>query len=378
MHQPPQQPRPEAAPGLPGGRPMLTVPAARNRPTKRRRRSRGGTRAWRLTVVRTAARRRPAAIAARCAQAVLACCLATALSAAGFTLMPRAAAASQPGRHLHNTATAGRPAPSRHRRAVNPVAAPPPHGTPHANTARAALSAALARLLRHHTGRLAAAVTDLGTGATATYHARQAFPTASIVKAGILAALLLQRQHQHAAPGPGEQALAAAMIENSDNAAATALWTTIGGAAGLAAADQALRLRHTVPGPRGWWGLTTTTVTDQLRLLSALTSPRSPLTAAARHYELALMRAVAAGQNWGVTATASPRTRPAVKNGWMPDGPAGRWVINSIGVISHRHQRLLLAVLSSGQPSQQAGIRQVQAAATAAAAAITTTPPCPR
>jgi hypothetical protein len=36
----------------------------------------------------------------------------------------------------------------------------------------------------------------------------------------------------------------------------------------------------------------------------------------------------------------------------MPDGPAGRWVINSIGVISHRHQRLLLAVLSSGQPSQ--------------------------
>jgi hypothetical protein len=88
------------------------------------------------------------------------------------------------------------------------------------------------------------------------------------------------------------------------------------------------------------------------------------------------MRAVAAGQNWGVTAAASPRARPAVKSGWMPDGPAGRWVINSIGVISHRHQRLLLAVLSSGQPSQQAGIRQVQAAATAAAA-ITTAPPRP-
>jgi len=78
------------------------------------------------------------------------------------------------------------------------------------------------------------------------------------------------------------------------------------------------------------------------------------------------MRAVAAGQNWGVTAAASPPTRPAVKNGWMPDGPAGQWVINSIGVISYRHQRLLLAVLSSGQPSQQAGIRQVQAAAAVA------------
>jgi hypothetical protein len=52
-------------------------------------------------------------------------------------------------------------------------------------------------------------------------------------------------------------------------------------------------------------------------------------------------------------------------------------VINSIGAVSRHGQRLLLAVLSSGHLSQQAGIRQVQAAATAAAAAITTTPPCP-
>jgi hypothetical protein len=89
------------------------------------------------------------------------------------------------------------------------------------------------------------------------------------------------------------------------------------------------------------------------------------------------MRHVTAGQNWGVTAAAGPRTRPAVKNGWMPDGPAGLWVINSIGVISHHGHRLLLAVLSSGQPSQPAGIRQAQAAAKAAAAAITATPPCP-
>jgi hypothetical protein len=50
-------------------------------------------------------------------------------------------------------------------------------------------------------------------------------------------------------------------------------------------------------------------------------------------------------------------------------------VINSIGAVSRHGQRLLLAVLSSGHLSQQAGIRQAQAAATAAA--ITTTPPCP-
>ena len=91
--------------------------------------------------------------------------------------------------------------------------------------------------------------------------------------------------------------------------------------------------------------------------------------------------------------SASNRTRGPLVRAWQakepgPGGhqrqagqavlPAGLWVINSIGVISHHGHRLLLAVLSSGQPSQLAGIRQAQAAATAAAAAITTTPPCPR
>jgi beta-lactamase class A len=353
MPQPPRCPPTPPAPPRPRD---ADQPAPRNRP----------------------ARPRPSAIAARCAPAVLACCLATALPAAGpapRTHAGPASQASQSGRP-DNTATARRPEPPGG--PANPVATRPPRETPHPSTAHAALSAALAPLQRHHAGKLAVGVTDLSTGVTAAYHGEQAFHTASIVKASILAELLLQRQHQHAALSPDEQALAADMIDNSDNAAATALWDAIGGTTGLAAADQALRLRHTVPGPSGWWGLTTTTVTDQLRLLSALTSPRSPLTAASRRYQLALMRAVADGQNWGVTAAASPRTRPAVKNGWMPDGPAGQWVINSIGMISHHHQRLLIAVLTSGQPTQQAGIRHAQAAAKAAAAAITTTPPCPR
>ena len=154
--------------------------------------------------------------------------------------MSQAAAASQasrPGRSPGNTATAGRPEPSRHPSAVNPIALRPPRAVPRACPARAAVTAALARRLRHRTGRLAVGVTDLSTGVTATYHPRQAFHTASIVKAGILATLLLQRQRQHAALGPGDQALATAMIENSDNNAAPALWSTIGGAPGLAATE---------------------------------------------------------------------------------------------------------------------------------------------
>ena len=329
--------------------------------------------------MRMPARRRSVVIAARSAAVILTCCLAVAISAAGFRLMSRAATPGQAGprgRHADSVVPAGHPGAS----GVHPLAhspAPPPPQAPRTCSAHAALMAALRPVLRHRTGVFAVGVADPGTGVTASYHSRQAFHTASIVKADILATLLLQLQQQHAGLSLDERDLATTMIEDSDNNSATALWNVIGATAGLAAGDQALRLRHTVPGQGGWWGLTATTVTDQLRLLSALTSRHSPLTAASRRYELNLMHNVETGQNWGVTAAASRGTRPAVKNGWMPDGVYGLWDINSIGVISHHGQRLLVTVLSSGQPSQQAGIDQVQAAAKAAASAITR-PACPR
>ena len=314
----------------------------------------------------------------RWAAAALACCLAAALSAAGYTLMSRGAHGhpGRAGRRSQGAATASPAGPA----SAGGLAAPPTaHPSPQAALtcpAHAALAAALAPVLRHRTGLLAVGVTDLSTHVTTAYQPRQAFHTASIVKADILATLLLQLQRQHAGLSLDEQDLATAMIEESDNGAAAALWNIIGAAPGLAAGDQALRLRHTVPGADGYWGLTSTTVTDQLRLLAGLMSRRSPLTAASRRYELGLMRSVEPGQNWGVPAAASRATQPAVKNGWMPDGPLGLWDINSIGVISHHGQRLLIAVLSSDQPSEQGGIDQVQAAAKAAAAAMTK-PSCP-
>jgi hypothetical protein len=86
------------------------------------------------------------------------------------------------------------------------------------------------------------------------------------------------------------------------------------------------------------------------------------------------MRDTDPGERWGISAAASPGTSYAVKDGWLPDGSAGAgasWVINSVGVVEHDHQHLLLAVLSAGQPTEAAGIAAVQAAAAAAAACIT-------
>ncbi len=251
---------------------------------------------------------------------------------------------------------------------------PPPRWPPPRCLADAALAAALTPILRHRTGSVAVGIFDQATGVTASYGGRTAFHTASIVKVDILAALLLDSQRRHAALGQYDRDLATEMIESSDNDAASTLWDTIGGGPGIAAADHDLGLRDTVPDPEGYWGLTSTTVTDQLRLLAVLTSPRSPLTPASRRFELSLLRHVDPGQAWGVTAAADPGTRPAVKNGWLPASPQGWWMINSIGVISHAGHRLLAAVLSSGQPSPGVGIAQVEALAKAAAAAVTALP----
>lgn len=233
------------------------------------------------------------------------------------------------------------------------------------------LAAALAPIRQRNQGSLTVGVIDLTTGVAATYHGRMSFDTASIIKADILAVLLLQHQHAGTALSPTEQQLAADMIEDSDNDAATDLWDAVEGPSGMEAGDATLGLRHTVPGPGGYWGLTTTTAGDQLRLLTDLTSPRSPLRPAARHYELGLMQHVEADQDWGATAPADEHTRCAVKNGWLPLGPDQEWIINSIAVIRHAGHRILIAVLSSGQPSESAGIRQAEAVATAAVSAVT-------
>ncbi len=233
------------------------------------------------------------------------------------------------------------------------------------------LAAALAPILKRHRGSLAVGVIDNATDATAVYDGGQPFHTAGIVTADLLAALLLQRQGVGRGPNARERTLVTKMIENSNNDATTDLWQKVGGAEGVAAENAHLGLRQTTPGADGFWGLTSTTVTDQLTLLSDLTGAHSALNGAARSYELGLMRQVEADQNWGVTAAATPATASAVKDGWLPDPRL--WVLNSIGVIHHGGQLLLVAVLSSDQLSEAGGIAQDEAAALAAVRAVALT-----
>ncbi len=222
----------------------------------------------------------------------------------------------------------------------------------------ARLAAELQPVLGDHPGRLAVGVIDLKTGATASYDADQPIRGGDLVTTDILAAMLLEHQQAGTPLSSREAQLATDMIENGSVPAATELWSLVGGAPGLAAANSTLKLRGTSPAP-GDWTWTSTTVADQLQLLADLVEPSSPLHSAARDYALGLMTDSAAGQRWGVLAGASAHTTAAVNDGRLV-GPA--WVVGSIGIIHHNGHELLVAVLSDRNPAEAPALTAVQAA----------------
>jgi hypothetical protein len=210
------------------------------------------------------------------------------------------------------------------------------------------------------------AVLDVRSGVTATY-GTTAFDTASIVKVDILAALLLGAQDDGRSLTAQERSYATSMIENSSNAAATALWNAIGGADGLDAANERLGVTGTTGGEGPRWGLTQTTAAGQLALLKAVFGSESALDASSRTYVKSLMGQVEADQQWGVSAAGDSWE---LKNGWLPRSATGLWDINSIGQVTAGGRSYLLAVLSGGNASQAAGVSLVEAAARAAVTAI--------
>ncbi|MFG3033212.1 serine hydrolase [Streptomyces sp. NPDC048253] len=212
------------------------------------------------------------------------------------------------------------------------------------------------------------AVLDLDSGDDATY-GESAFDTASIVKVDILATLLLQAQDADRRLTAAEKTYATAMIENSDNDSASALWRIIGKASGLDAANERFGLTDTAGGDDMLWGLTQTTAADQLTLLQQVFGDDSELSEASRTYLRGLMGQIAVDQRWGVSAAADGSSW-ALKNGWLARSTTGLWDINSIGRVTVDGHDCLVAVLSNGNATQTAGISLVEQVARTAVSAL--------
>jgi hypothetical protein len=210
------------------------------------------------------------------------------------------------------------------------------------------------------------AVYDLATHQTWTVgDTGRAQDEASVVKVEILETLLAK---QPAGLTSAQAGLAEQMIEDSDNDAATTLWNAVGGAAGIRAYGKLVGLTGTVPSlcvqcsdfPWPGWGLTTTTALDQLTLLRELVSTGSVLDAESRRLAVRLMEDVAPDQRWGVSGGIPGQATVALKNGWLPLNAASTdWQINSIGWVSGSGRDYLIAVLTTGNPSEEYGIDTV-------------------
>jgi beta-lactamase class A len=267
---------------------------------------------------------------------------------------------------MHDENLAARTVPVPMTTSHTPVPSTPPAGTAPASPSfdgerRAELTRELDRYLDDRPGRLSVAVRDLATGLSYSYNPGHRPGTASIVKAAIVAALLLKAQREDRDLTASERELAEQAITVSDNDAATALWHRIGGGPGLARAVRKLGLRHTEPGPGTAWGATTTSASDQVRLMAALTGSDGPLSGEHRRYLLGLMEDVVEEQAWGVSAAAGEGAECALKNGWLPraaDG--GAWTVNSVGRVRDGGHDYLIAVLSDRRPSMDAGVEAIE------------------
>lgn len=231
----------------------------------------------------------------------------------------------------------------------------------------AALAARLGRDIQAaRRGRVSAAavrVEDPGQRLGCGLHGARRFDSASVVKVTILAALLRRAAGQHRHLTGAEAARAAAMMTDSDNDAASALWAELGHAYLQHFLDVA-QMTRTVLGPGGLWGLTQITAGDEMRVLRLLCAPNPVLDAAARGYALRLMAQVIAAQRWGVAAGAPASLTVHLKNGWLPR-PAHGWRVHSIGCFTGRGGGYSIVVLTQDNPTLAYGIHTIEAIARA-------------
>ena len=249
--------------------------------------------------------------------------------------------------------------------AISLKAPPTPRPIPSPSTAwPARLQQSVTPYLESRSGTVEASVFDVDDGTSWTYGGNAPQVCGSIMKVQILETLLSQAQTTHRALTPRETALATTMIENSNNDAATDLYQDVGLATPVLAFDRSIGMQRTTP-DGDYWGLTTTTATDQLALLRTLAVPNTALSTNSRTYALSSMREIESDQDWGVSAGVPESVDIALKNGWLPLN-AGDWQINSIGIVNGQGRHYLIAVMTTADPSEQYGIDTVQRVASQA------------
>jgi hypothetical protein len=198
------------------------------------------------------------------------------------------------------------------------------------------------------------------------------FALASVSKLPIMLATFERARLESRELTANERELLSVMIRSSNNAAASALWSAAGGAAGVGDLLSALGVEGVDLPPDDQWGDARASATAVALMLNLLIDERSSILPEHRRMGLALMESVVADQRWGSSAgldySSGSGAVLAIKNGWYPD--VAGWRLNSAAVISveegERSAQHVVVVLSEGAATQTAGVRTIEAIAAAA------------
>lgn len=206
------------------------------------------------------------------------------------------------------------------------------------------------------------AVLDGTTGQRYSFRGSEKYETASVVKVQVLACLLLDAQDDDRELTSSELTRAKAMIRLSDNDATTSLFRQLGQARAITRCNKRLGLTSTTVSQS--WGLTRTTVNDQVKLLAKLVDPKGPLDADSRKLAFTLMNTVDDTQTWGVPSVGKAGEKTTVKNGWLSRSTeGGKWIVNTVGRVDGDDTDVSVAVLSHGHGTLDGGIAVVEKAA---------------
>jgi len=225
--------------------------------------------------------------------------------------------------------------------------------TPEATAAtltRAQLTAKLAAYQSSRGGTFSVGLYDRRNYSVYKFRPTWQNETLSIVKVLIMATVLRRCQERKVDLTTTQVQQAYAMITRSDNTAANALLTWAGltnvrRVAGMYDLTSTVIRGGTTAGASNWWGYSTTTARDQLRLIHDVIWGTSVLTVANREYLKRLMAQITSSQRWGVCAPPLPTSNSwNTKNGWGPR--TGGYRLNSVGHICGNGRDYVAVVLS--------------------------------
>jgi hypothetical protein len=212
-------------------------------------------------------------------------------------------------------------------------------------------------------GDTAVAVFDATNGRSYAFNDSPRFKTGSVVKLSILGELLRREQGGRALTA-ADRRNALAMIAHSSNDAASRLWAVVGrGSAVVGTFDRLVGTKQTTADSGGYLGLTVSTALDQVQVMKAFAYPSAVLSDASRAQATDLFGQVQADQRFGATAGVPAGVRVDVKNGWLPQDKG--WYVNTVAHVYGQGRDYVVAVMSKGGATENAGITRIEAVSAA-------------